>query len=197
MNDTHSEVKRPGDFDRFWQEVKAELAQTPLDWERIPNTIFSTPDLRVDWLRFSSLGDTLIYGWLALSRSTPATDKAGYLWLPGYSLGNPPPRTESLYPQTITLGLNLHGNRPDTPYTHPYKTGQDYITQGIDSPQTYIYRAIVAHCLRALDVLAVQPEVERAKAYCRWDEPGRRLGADHRRACSAGPNVFCRNALAL
>ena len=46
---------------------------------------------------------------------------------------------------------------------HPYTQGQEYITQGIESPETYIFRDIVCHCLRALDVLAAQPEVEPEK----------------------------------
>jgi cephalosporin-C deacetylase len=158
-----SEVKRPADFDAFWRGVKDELARTPLEWERIPDATWTTPELTVDWLRFSSLGGHPIYGWLAVPRETAADGNVGYLWLPGYSYGSPPPRAESLYPGTVTLGLNLHGNTPDTPYVHPASLGREYITQGIESPETYLYRDIVAHCVRALDVLAAQPEVDPAK----------------------------------
>ena len=159
LEHTRAEVRRPADFDLFWQGVRAELADVPLEWERLPNAGGETHTHRVDWLRFSALGDTLIYGWLAVPKHLPAAGNRGYLWLPGYSLGNPPPGPESLYPDTLTLGLNLHGSTPDTPYAHPSASGQDYITQGIESPHTYIYRPIVAHCLRALEVLAGQPEV--------------------------------------
>jgi len=172
LEETRAEAKRPPDFDAFWQGVRAELADVPLEWERLPGAGGETQTHRIDWLRFSSMDDVLVYGWLAVPKHLPASGAAlatapmtetrrgrGYLWLPGYSLGSPPPGPEALYPDTLTLGLNLHGNLPDTPYAHPSLSGADYITAGIESPQTYIYRRIVAHCLRALEVLAQQPEV--------------------------------------
>lgn len=159
LDQTRAAVHRPADFQAFWQGVRAELAAVPLEWERLPGAGGETAAHRVDWLRFSSLDDLLIYGWLAVPKDAPPAGNRGFLWLPGYSLGNPPHGPESIYPETLTFGLNLHGNLPDTPYVHPSASGADYIAAGIMSPQTYIYRRIVAHCLRALEVLAAQPEV--------------------------------------
>lgn len=159
LEGTRSAVRRPADFGAFWRGVKDELAQVPPEWERIPDAMGTTPGLTVDWLRFHSLGDAVIYGWLAVPTDAPPTDNVGYVWLPGYSLGNPPPGPECLYPNTMTLGLNLHGNAPDTPYVHPSTHGGEYVTRGIDAPETYLYRDIVAHCLQALSVLGEQPEV--------------------------------------
>ena len=160
LEETRSEVKRPADFVDFWRHTQELLAQTPLEWERVPDEAATTPELMVDWLKFPSLHGRTIYGWLAVPNVTAASGNAGYLWLPGYSLGNPPPGPESLYPNTVTLGLNLHGNLPNTPYGHPSAQGREYITQGIESPETYVYRDIVCHGLRALEVLAAQPEVD-------------------------------------
>ncbi len=157
---TRADVKRPADFADFWRSVQDELSDVPLEWERLPGAGGETDAHMVDWLRFSSLGDVLVYGWLAVPKALPPGRHRGYLWLPGYSLGHPPPGPECLYPDTLTLGLNLHGNLPNEPYDHPSTVGADYITQGIDSPRTYVYRGIVAHCLRALEVLAAQPDVD-------------------------------------
>ena len=159
LEQTRAAVNRPIDFDAFWQGVLAQLAEVPLEWERLPGAGGETATHTIDWLRFSSLDDLLIYGWLAVPKRLPHGGSRGYLWLPGYSLGNPPPGPEALYPDTLTLGLNLHGNLPDTPYVHPSLSGADYITSGIDSPHTYLYRRIIAHCLRALEILASQGEV--------------------------------------
>ena len=160
LEETRAEGKRPADFAAFWAGVKSELAQVPADWERMAGAGGETATHTVDWLRFSSLGETLVYGWLATPKNlTQPGGHRGYLWLPGYSLGNPPPGPESLYPDTVTFGLNIHGGLPDTPYRHPSVSNVDYIMQGIESPQTYVYRKIAGHCLRALDVLAAQPEV--------------------------------------
>ena len=163
LEETRSEVKRPPDFDDFWRHTRESLAETPGEWERVPDEAATTDDLTVDWLKFPSLHGKSIYGWLAIPKATSPTGNAGFLWLPGYSLGNPPPGPESLYPNTVTLGLNVHGNLPNTPYVHPSSQGQEYITQGIESPETYIFRDIVCHCLRALEVLAAQPEVDTEK----------------------------------
>src|SRR5689334_21719580 len=126
----HSEPKRPADFDAFWDGVQSELASVPLEWDRTPFPQLSAPGHRIDVIRFTSLNDRLVYGWYAVPDDMP-TDGCGngYLWLPGYSLGNLKPAAESLYPNTVTFGLNLHGNLPDTPYVHPSKTGDDYVTQ--------------------------------------------------------------------
>ncbi len=164
LEQIRSDPKRPADFAAFWRRTQDELALVPLEWERIPNAQPAPDGWRVDWLRFSSWGDMLIYGWLAVPDGLPQDrQNAGYVWLPGYSWGNPPPGLESLYPGTATLGLNLHGNLPDTPYNHPFTERREYITQGIDAPETYVYRGIVCHILRALDVLAAQPEVDPGK----------------------------------
>lgn len=160
LEKTRAEVTRPADFAAFWAGVKRELADVPVDWERLVGAGGETATHTIDWLRFSSLADTLVYGWLAVPKRLPlTTGNRGFLWLPGYSLGSPPPGPESLYPDTVTLGLNIHGNLPDMPYTHPSLSNDDYITAGIGSPETYIYRSVLGHCLRALDVLGAQPEV--------------------------------------
>jgi len=160
LEQTRAVVRRPADFQAFWGDVKADLAEVPIEWERLGGAGGETETHRIDWLRFSSLADLVIYGWLAVPKALSSAGARGYLWLPGYSLGNPPPHSECFYPETITLGLNIHGNLPDTPYRHPSLTGDDYISQGIESPQTYIYRSIVGHCLRAFEVLGEQPEID-------------------------------------
>lgn len=148
------------DFETYWREIKDELGSVPDDWERIERDETVTvrgKTWRVDWLRFSSIDDMLIWGWLA----TPAdhsANGAGFLWLPGYSYGTPPPDETNLVEGVATLGINVHGNPPDEPYVNPAGK-DDYITRGIESPATYILRKIAAHCLRALDILAEQEGV--------------------------------------
>jgi len=156
-----STPKRPEDFDVYWADLKAEVARVSTDWERRPYAPLSTPHRQVDIISFKTIDGSLVHGWYAAPPDVEGMRTAtGYLWLPGYSLGNPKPAGESLYDDTATFGLNLHGNLPDTPYVHPFKTGDDYITNGIESPLTFIFRRIVANCLIALEVLAAQPEVD-------------------------------------
>lgn len=168
LESIHSDPNPPADFDAYWADVRAEIAHLlPSEggggggWERKPYPPLSTDERPVDIISFQSVDGVVIHGWYAAPGDVEGMRTAnGYLWLPGYSLGNPPPGPESLYDDTATFGLNLHGNLPDSPYVHPFSTGDDYITNGIDDPSKYIFRRIVAHCLIALEVLAAQPEVD-------------------------------------
>ena len=161
LESIRSAPKRPADFDEYWAQLKAEVARVSTDWERKPYAPLSTPGRQVDIISFKTIDGSLVHGWYAAPPDVEGMrTAAGYLWLPGYSRGNPKPADESIYEDTATFGLNIHGNLPDTPYVHPFKTGDDYITDGIDNPLTFIYRRIVANCLIALEVLGAQPEVD-------------------------------------
>ena len=203
LENTHAPVRRPADFAAYWTRFKDELAEVPVEWERLPGVGGETETHSVDWVRFSSLGDLVIYGWLAVPKVLPTEGCRGYLWLPGYSLGNPPPGPESLYPGTVTFGINLHGNLPDTPYKHPSLTGADYITAWIESPQTYIYRNIVGHCLRGLEVLTEMAEVDPQRLIVGGMSQGGGLAlvtaalAPAVRLCLADMPWFCALELAL
>jgi len=152
----------PPFFDGYWESTLTELAATPIVWERAEE-----PDLPADGydgyaIKMDAFEGISIYAWMAVPKGV--TDPMpGYLWLPGYSLGNPPPGPESLYEGVVTMGVNIHGNTPDTPYVHPSKLRRDYITIGIESQRTYIFRTLVSNCVRAFEVLAEQPEVDANK----------------------------------
>ena len=77
----------------------------------------------------------------------------GFLWLPGYSYGTPPPDASNLVRGATTLCINIHGNLPDAPYLNPAGKN-DYVTENILDPENYIFRKSVLHCLSAMDVLA-------------------------------------------
>ena len=70
LEETRAEVKRPADFDAFWDGVNAELDAVPADWERLAGAGGETATHTIDWLRFSSLWVTqLVYGWLAVPKT--------------------------------------------------------------------------------------------------------------------------------
>jgi cephalosporin-C deacetylase len=147
-------------FDSYWSELRGDVSSTVKDWERSERSqIVSSrgKSWKVDWVRYSSLGDELIHGWIASPYDHKANG-AGFLWLPGYSYGTAPPDDSNLVAGTVTFSINVHGNVVDTPYVNPAGKN-DYITVGISNPNTYIYRAIVGHCLCAVDVLKQQREV--------------------------------------
>jgi cephalosporin-C deacetylase len=61
----------------------------------------------------------------------------------------------------IYVALCHRGQRlSDQPFAAAYP---GLLTTGIDSPQRYIYRGIVADCLRVIDFLVTRPEVDQSK----------------------------------
>jgi cephalosporin-C deacetylase len=150
----------PVDFEAYWQTLRDEVAAIETEWDRVERTQLVTSrskSWRIDWIRFSSVNDIVIEGWLSVPFDHPVIG-AGFLWLPGYSYGTPPPDDSNLLAGTVTLAINVHGNQPDAPYVNPAGKS-DYILEGIRSPRDYIYRKISGHCLKALDVLLEQEEI--------------------------------------
>jgi cephalosporin-C deacetylase-like acetyl esterase len=147
----------------YWQSIREEVAAFDQDWDRQSRAsvvVAHRLRWRLEWIRFSSVGDQLIWGWYCIPDDHLIGPYA-VLWLPGYSYGTSPPDENSLVPHAITMSINVHGNRPDAPYINP--TGKnDYIVDEIDDPGRYVYRRIAAHCLRALQVLSKQPEADGA-----------------------------------
>ena len=150
----------PHDFAAFWDEVVNDLTLVSADWERTSDNTFISDSHTIELIRFSSLHDIVIYAWIASPKHKETERVPGILWIPGYSFGNPPPGPESLYDGCVTMGINLHGNLPDTKYVHPRTMNREYILDGIDAPKSYIFRTLVAHCLRAIDVLSEQSDVD-------------------------------------
>lgn len=134
-------------------EHQAFVNHTGVDFEVIPKGLsVKINDLswRVDWLRYSSVGDHLIYGWIATPENHQSSKEA-FVWLPGYSYGTPTPDSSNLVKHATTICINLHGNLPDHPYINPAGK-DDYIGNGLESPETYVYKNMALHCLLAVDV---------------------------------------------
>ncbi len=156
---------------------------------------------RVDWLRFASAEDVVVYGWLARPSDHLASG-AGLLWLPGYSYGTPKPDETNLVPGVATLCINVHGNLPDTAYVNPAGKN-DYVALGIEAPQDWIYRRIALHCLNAVDVLAQQDGIDGEKVAVGGMSQGGALAlitaANHPlpKLCFADMPFFCSVPLAM
>jgi cephalosporin-C deacetylase-like acetyl esterase len=68
----------------------------------------------------------------------------------------------------VTVALRHRGRRlADKPFAAAYP---GLLTTGINSPDTYIYRGIVADCVRVIDFLRTRPEVDASKIAVVGDE---------------------------
>lgn len=149
---------KPTDFDHYWQQVNAELAALPVAPELTLLPIRSTDFGTVYGLRLTSLGAYRIFAYYCVPNG-PGPFPVFYQ-LPNYgSVVHVPPYEERQ--QYISVALCHRGQRlSDQPFAAAYP---GLLTTGIGSSQQYIYRAIVADCLRVIDFLATRAEVDQGK----------------------------------
>jgi cephalosporin-C deacetylase len=156
---------RPSEFDAYWNAVDVELATYPIAAEerRVPrrDNEFST----AYEVRLTSIGPYRIFGHLTIPKGEgpfPAL-----LNLPRYGSVNNPPHWDDRQ-RYVCLSIMHRGQRlADQPFAARYP---GLLTLGIDDPETYIYRAIVADCLRGLEYLISRPEVDRTRVGVSGDD---------------------------
>jgi len=148
-------AKRPADFDAYWDEMDAELARYPLAVEMERNALRSTEFATVYNVRLTSVGPYRIFGYY----SVPVGDGPfpGLMNAPRYGSVNHVPHYDDRE-RYATLTLMHRGQRlADQPFAASYP---GLLTRGIESPTTYIYRSIVADCLRGAEFLLSRLEVD-------------------------------------
>jgi cephalosporin-C deacetylase len=145
----------PADFDAYWDDVDRDLARFPAAAELDPSPRRSTDFATSYDLRLTSLGPYRIFGFY----SVPHGDGPfpALLQTPRYGSVNNPPHGNDRR-RYVVLTLMHRGQRlADQPFAAAYP---GLLTHGIDTPRGYVYRGIVADCLRGAEWLASRPEVD-------------------------------------
>ena len=150
---------KPNDFDTYWHDVLADLARYPATPEVQEIPLRSTDFATAYGVRLTSIGPYRIYGYLSIPNHDGPFPARYHL--PRYG------SVQDLVPQGqangqrrehVTFAICVRGQRlADQPYAAAFP-GQ--LTDGIDDPATYVYRGIVADCVRGLQYLASHPEVD-------------------------------------
>jgi cephalosporin-C deacetylase len=146
------------EFAAYWDEVDAELAALPARpvQERVPRRC--TEDFTGYEVRLTSLGPYRIFGYLSVP--TGEGPFPALLTTPRYgSVNNPPHYNDRL--RYVTLTIAHRGQRTaDSPYAAAYP---GLLTDGIAEAASYVYRGIVADCLRAAEYLTGLPKVDASR----------------------------------
>ncbi|HEV2072072.1 MAG TPA: acetylxylan esterase [Thermomicrobiales bacterium] len=150
--------------------MSADLAQE-IDqwWERLDDDLCpleATPEFEHDALRSHDLFDTyrvrmtsldryIIAAWLSVPKGDGPFPAAMYT--PTYmSVVNPAPYEFRI--RAITMNVISRGQRgADRPYAAAFP---GHLTVGIDDPDRYIFRGVVADTIRAWEVLRNHPQVD-------------------------------------
>ena len=150
---------KPADFDRYWQDVLAELDGIPAAPEIQEIPLRSTDFATAYGVHITSIGPYRLYGYLSVPNGDGPFPARYHL--PRYGSVTdlvPQGQANGQRRDHVTFAICVRGQRlADQPYAAAFP-GQ--LTDGIDDPATYIYRGIVADCVRGVQYLAALPEVD-------------------------------------
>lgn len=151
-------TNRPADFESYWDEVDRELASLPAAPQLDPLPIRSNEHCDVYTLKITSVGPYRIFGYFSVPKGDGPFP--GLLLTPGYgSVKAVPDYNDRM--RYVTLQIIHRGQRlADQPYAAAYP---GLLTERIDDPESYIFRDIVADCLRGAEFLLSRPEVDRTR----------------------------------
>ncbi len=111
--------------------------------------------MRVSLATYPGVNGKTIYGWY-LTPVQPGKYPA-LLCLAGYGARTIAPPVFLAQKGFAVLAINVRGNPVDTARV---KTIDDYLTQGIESPNSYVYREIMGQVLRGWWALGKREEVD-------------------------------------
>lgn len=148
---------RPADFAAYWDEVDARLAALPPAPELTHMPIRSNEHCDTWALKITSVGPYRIFGYFSVPKHGDGPFP-GLLLTPGYgSVKAVPDYNDRM--RYVVLQIIHRGQRlADQPYAAAYP---GLLTERIDNPQHYIFRDIVADCLRGAEFLLSRPEVDK------------------------------------
>jgi cephalosporin-C deacetylase len=148
-------IDKPSHFDAYWGRLDDELAYLPGQplLELLPR--HSSGHFKVYAVRITSCGPYRIFGLFSVPEGVgpfPALFE-----VPRYGSVNSPPHWNDRR-RYVVLTLMHRGQRlADEPYAATYP---GLLTDGIEDPATFVYRGIVADCLRGAEFLLSRPEVD-------------------------------------
>jgi cephalosporin-C deacetylase len=146
---------KPVDFDQYWHEVDDELARFAPNPELRHSVRRSTSFATSYDLRLTSAGPYRIFGFYSVPEGPGPFPTL--LFTPRYGSVNNPPHYDDRK-RYVVLTIMHRGQRlADEPFQASYP---GLLTQGIERPSSYIYRDIIADCLRAAEWIAARPEVD-------------------------------------
>jgi cephalosporin-C deacetylase len=154
--DYQSTVKKPNDFDAFWDGVQQQAAAVPLEPEMIPDPLRTSAEVEVFQVFYTSIEHVRIAAWYC--RPTRRVGRLpAVLLLPGYQADPPIPKEWALKGYgalSVAPRGKLRSNRQFNP-GYP-----NLLTYNIVDRHTYAYRGFYVDAWRGIDFLLARPEVD-------------------------------------
>ncbi len=158
-------LTRPEGFDAYWQDVDRELAAIAARVTMEPAPERSSDAYTLYRVRLTGVGPYRLFGYYSVPVGEgpfPALYE-----VPRYgSVNHVPDHNDRLRYAVLTL-MHRGQRLADSPFVAPYP---GLLTLGIEEGATYIYRAVVADCLRGAEFLLGRPEVDRSRVAVAGDD---------------------------
>jgi cephalosporin-C deacetylase len=151
-----SQHSKPADFDKFWDNAKAELAKVKPEYKVTEMPDSSKDKRNVFLVEMKSIGGLTIRGWLTEPITKNKNKKfVVMLALPGYQVDLKP--LYGLDPDIAILSLNIRGQGNSRDVINTRR--ETYITLGIEDKNKYVLRGAIMDCVRAVDFICTRPEL--------------------------------------
>lgn len=158
VEDIIPSIRRRADFAFFWEQLVTEAHQPAPELSVTAAPSRSPPGVATQLARYTGVGGKTIHGWYL--RPTAGGRHPGVLYLSGYGARPITPPAGLATQGYVVLAIDVRGNPVGRPRPRAF---EDYSLIGIESPETYVYREIVGHCLRAIQALRGQAEVDEGR----------------------------------
>ncbi|MCO5221819.1 MAG: acetylxylan esterase [Thermomicrobiales bacterium] len=160
-------MTRPADFDAYWEAIDAELAAIDPAPALTETPLRSTERSTSYDLKLTSIGPYRIFAFLSVPNGEgpfPAL-----LHSPRYGSVNNPPHWDDRQRYVVLTVMHRGQRLADTPFAADYP---GLLTLGIESPDTWIYRGILADIMRGAEFLLSHPSVDPARVAIAGDDLG-------------------------
>jgi cephalosporin-C deacetylase len=158
----HPTAARPADFESYWQEALDELAALPIAAEEEMILLRSNEFCATFAVRYTGLGPYRLFGYLSLPQGKGPFPTL--LNLPRYGsvleLISQGDASEKRGRYLIFSPAYRGQRNADRPYAASYP---GLFTDGIDDPQQYLFRSVIADCCRAVDYVLTRGDVDRSR----------------------------------
>ena len=143
----------------YWDSVVREVAALKDSAvESEPHDLSSDDTTVTIELRFRGIGDYPLFAYYSRPRS--GGPFVPLLQVPGYGSVVVVPSIERRTRYAVLSLCHRGQRRSDSSYKAAYP---GLLTDGLPGADTYVWRGVVADCLRALDVLLAQPDVDHSR----------------------------------
>lgn len=164
--DYKPELTKEKDFDDFWDRTLVENGKEPLEPARTPFP-YGSDKVKVYDVSFSGFDGTRINGWFMVPHFGEGGSYPCLVHYHGYggNRGIPADFCHWIMQGTAVLSVDIRDQNGITGNGAAYSNGSLYGlgAKGILDKDEYYYRAVYMDCLRALDFVCAQKEVDPEK----------------------------------